>query len=109
MQYDDYSELEEKLRSLPTAGPPAELRDAILSAAPPRRARPRLQVGFAFALLILFLLALDIAVERVQSARINRLLGGNQPALARYSQPDLIVALSKRQQLLIFSSIKELR
>jgi len=76
-------DLEETLRSLPTAGPPPALRERVLGAAalsPGKRTTWKL--GLAYALCLLALLALDIGIDRAQSARLARLVDGRQAITA---------------------------
>jgi hypothetical protein len=76
-------EVEETLRSLPTAGPPPHLRERVLRAAAKSRGpRAAWKLGLAYALCLLALLALDIGIDRAQSARLARLVDGRQAITA---------------------------
>ncbi len=99
MMNDENRELEERLRALPTAGPPAALKEEILRRAA-QTARPRRKTGLAFALCILGLLVLDIGVDKVQSARIARLTGRDQPVIASANDKTLMVALLQQRMTL---------
>ena len=83
MNHHEDRDLEETLRSLPTAGPPPALRERVLCAA----ARSPMQgttwrLGLTYALCLLALLALDIGIDRAQSARLARLVDGRQAITA---------------------------
>ncbi|NIM04779.1 MAG: hypothetical protein GTO55_02415 [Armatimonadetes bacterium] len=77
MVHKDDLELEKKLRSLPTTKPPAELRSRLLSSVRPRTTR-QWKRKLAWALCVLGLLALDLGLQQVQSARLDRLMGDGQ-------------------------------
>jgi len=87
MNHEDH-ELEQLLRSLPTAGPPPEARERILRAAArlPKK-HPTWKLGLAYALCLLGLLALDIGIDSVQSARLSRLVGDGRQASASVPLP----------------------
>jgi len=91
---DEDRELEDRLRALPTAGPPAALRERILTGAT-RRPRRR---SLAFALCLLGLLALDLGVQQVQSARISRLIGGGSSSVAA-GPNDLAAVMQQRAMI----------
>lgn len=99
---DEDRELEDRLRSLPTAGPPAALRERILTGATSRTPRrPAWRLRLALALGLLGLLALDIGVQQVQSARIARLTGGDRPvAVGPASTADSLQAFVRQRQML---------
>jgi hypothetical protein len=99
--YED-RELEEKLRSLPTTEPAAGLRDRILRAAarPARRGRgwkPQL----AYALILLGLVALDVGIDRVQSARLSELIGDGRQAAAGEAQSFPLKAFRERRAMML--------
>jgi ferric-dicitrate binding protein FerR (iron transport regulator) len=103
MIHHEDRELEQRLRSLPTAGPPAETRERILrAAARSMRRRPTWKLGLAYALCLLGLLALDIGIDHAQSARLSRLIGdGRQAASATGSVRFPLAAFRERQALLL--------
>jgi hypothetical protein len=100
MKHEDY-EVEERLRSLPTAGPPPALRERVLRAAAqsPRKSTTW-KLGLAYALCLLALLALDIGIDRVQSARLARLVDGRQAITAPAPGSALAYFRERRAMLL---------
>jgi ferric-dicitrate binding protein FerR (iron transport regulator) len=95
-------ELEEKLRALPTAAPPAEWRAKILSKVQARRRQPFWRRPYAFALCIVLLLILDFGLERVQSAHIAR-LSGDGSQLLNISHKELLIAFAQHREMLELS------
>jgi hypothetical protein len=95
---DEDRELEDRLRALPTAGPPAALRERILTTAArgPRQSAWRLRLALALGLL--GLLALDVGVQQVQSARISRLIGGGSSSVAA-GPNDLAAVMQQRAMI----------
>lgn len=105
-------ELEEKLRSLPVAVPPEELRGRILRTAEQRGTRRRLWGRpLAYALCLVALLALDFTVEHVQSARLSRLVGDGRQAVGTPMAPaDMLAAFGERDAMLLaMLEAKEMR
>lgn len=99
--YED-RELEEQLRSFPTAAPSEALRERVLRAAgrsAPGRATWK--QGLAYTLILLGLLALDVAVDRAQSARLSRLIGDGRIGAAADSDTDTIAALEARRAMIV--------
>ena len=96
----EYLELEERLRSLPTSAPPAALRERVLAAASARR-RVNWRARLACALCVLGLVILDLAVDRVQSARLAGLVGGQEMVSASSSDSSLALAFQQRKQMLL--------
>jgi len=95
-------ELEEALRALPTAGPREALRERILRAAEDsRRPRSSWRSGLAFALCLLGLVALDVGIVRVQSARLSRVIGDGRQITAASRNGDVVIAFRQRNELLI--------
>jgi hypothetical protein len=90
---------EEKLRALPTAPPPAELRVKILARLPRRRSiwnRP-----LAYALCLMFLLAANLGLQHFQEVRLNRLMGDEHSTLLSSKQtPQMLLAyIQDRNQM----------
>jgi len=101
-------ELEQTLRSLPTLAPPAEARDRMLRAAaamPDRRRGVTWKRGLAYALCLLALLALDIGVDRAQSARLSRLVGDGQLMPASPQAGRAMVAALRERKALVSSLV----
>jgi hypothetical protein len=99
MMHEDH-ELEEKLRTLTTAGPPEQLRGVILDRAR-RQTRGRIRLRWALALGVLLLLAIDAGVERVQAARIDHLIGNRGGTIVTTVQDhNLQIALVQQRALL---------
>lgn len=102
MIHHEDRELEEKLRSFPTTKAPAELRERILRAARGRSQRRTWARPLAYALCLIGLLALDIGIDRVQSARLSRLTGdGCFFASARGADAATLMAFREREALLL--------
>jgi len=102
MIHHEDRELEEKLRSFPTTEPPAELREQILRAARARSLRRTWARPLAYALCLIGLLALDIGTERMQSARLSRLMGdGRQGVVVGDSGASMLMAFQHREALLL--------
>jgi len=81
MIHHEDAEVEETLRSLSPARPPDELRQRILrAAARPGGSGRAWKRGLAYALGLLALVALDVAVDSAQSARISQLIGDGRRA-----------------------------
>jgi len=102
-------DLEETLRSLPTAGPPPALRDRVLGAAalsPGKRTAWKL--GLAYALCLLALLALDVGIDRAQSARLARLVDGRQ-AITAPAPGSALAYLREREAMLLAMAEGETR
>ena len=95
-------ELEEKLRALPAAAPPAGLRAEILGKAQARRKQPFWQRPYAFALCLILLLLLDFGIERVQSVRIAR-LSGDGSKLLDASNKELLIAFIQQREMVEMS------
>jgi len=110
MIQEDYSALEERLRLLPTASPPAALREQMLGKA---AARQKIRSGrkrpLVFGLCILGLLALNIGLERMQSARLGRLMGSTWQAAPRLSEKDLPMAFAWQRAAALTLLQEELR
>jgi len=95
-------ELEEKLRSLPTAAPGAGLRDRILrAAARPARRRWGWKPQLAYALILLGLVALDVGMDRVQSARLSELIGDGRRAAAGGAHSIPLKAFRERRAMML--------
>jgi len=108
MNHNEDSEFEERLRSLPTAKPPQGLRERILEQATgARRSRVKWKGGLAFALCLLALLALDLGVERVQSARLSRLIGDGRRIGAPASNRGFLIAFGENKTLMMSLLQKE--
>jgi hypothetical protein len=98
--------LEEQLRALPTALPPASLRDRILDAAQTRRAGA-VRWGLAYAIGLIALIAVDVGIDHFQSACLARLMGDGRPRITARSDEALIAALRERKAMM--SSLLERR
>jgi hypothetical protein len=93
------SDWEKKLRALPTASPPEELRARIFARLPLRKAvwnRP-----LAYALCLLFLLVVNFGLQYFQEARLTRLIGdGSATRMTSQQAPEMLLAyLQNRNQL----------
>jgi hypothetical protein len=104
MNHHPNDQWEDKLRTLPTAPPPEELRTRIFARLPRRKAvwnRP-----LSYALCLMFLLAVNLGLQHFQEVRINHLLGDGNPArLAVESNPKMLLAyLQNRNQIYTLST-----
>jgi hypothetical protein len=90
---------EEKLRALPTTPPPAEMRARIFARLP--RRKPVWNRPLAYALCLLFLLAVNLGLQHFQEARLTRLIGdGTASRMASKPNPEMLLAyLQDRNQL----------
>jgi hypothetical protein len=93
-------ELEKMLRSLPTAKPPAELRSRLLRAYQPRHSRPIWKSRLVWALCILALLALDVGLDSIQSARLSRLIGDGRRITAPAAPEGTAFAFLQSREML---------
>jgi hypothetical protein len=93
------SDWEKKLRALPTAPPPEELRARIFAHLP--RRKPVWNRPLAYALCLLFLLAVNMGLQHFQEARLNRLIGdGHSTQLSSQQAPKMLLAyLQNRNQM----------
>jgi len=103
MIHHEDRELEQTLRSLPTAAPPAEARERILrAAARSTKKRATWKLGLAYALCLLGLLALDMGIDHAQSARLSRLIGDGRHAAGATGSVRLpLGAFRERQAMLL--------
>jgi hypothetical protein len=98
---NDHSELEQRLRALPTAAPPEAVRERVLRAAAARATRRTWARPLTYALCLLGLIALDLGIDRAQSARLARLTGDvGISAASGEASADALVAFRQRQEIL---------
>lgn len=107
---NNHTDLEDTLRSLPTATPPADVRSRIFAAVEqqaPRRSMwrrghcGRLRGGLALTLGLLLLICIDIGVCHIQDARIASLLGPQpEPTVAPMMDHQFALAFAQQQAFL---------
>jgi hypothetical protein len=90
---------EKNLRALPTAPPPAELRERIFSRLP--RRKPVWNRPLAYALCLLFLLAVNLGLQHFQETRLSHLMGNDVASrMVSKTNPNMLLAyLQNRNQL----------
>ncbi|HUT73741.1 MAG TPA: hypothetical protein VM221_02755 [Armatimonadota bacterium] len=94
-------EFEARLRALPTAAPPEAVRERVLRAAAARATRRTWARPLAYALCLLGLIALDLGIDRAQSARLARLTGNvGISAASGEASADALAAFRQRQAIL---------
>jgi hypothetical protein len=100
----DYSKLEEKLRSLPTVRPPAALRAQILGQTRARSAKRRsrkMNLNFALVATLFLLLAFNIMLNHIQSVRIERVVGNNHtPYFSTVALKNMTLTLAEQRTLM---------
>jgi len=92
-------ELEERLRTLPTALPPEALRAQILQAAQRRRV-PAVRWGLAYAIGLIAIIAVDLGIDHFQSARLSRLMGDGRTQITAQPSEAVLAALRERQAMM---------
>lgn len=86
----DDRRIEERLREVPLAEPPPELRERILRAAAERPRRSRwaaARAQWALAAAAALLIAANLVFAHVHEARMAALMGGSQGAVAQHASP----------------------
>ncbi len=101
----DDRRMEERLREVPLAEPPPELRERILRAAAerPRRSRWAARAQWALAAAAALLIAANLVFAHVHQARMADLMGGSQAAIAERKPVDAEAyaqAVQERERLM---------
>jgi len=101
----DDRRMEERLREVPLADPPPELRERILRAAAQRTRRSRwgARLQWALAAAAALLIAANLVFAHVHEARMAALTGGSQAAIAERRPVDAEAyaqALQERERLM---------
>jgi len=101
----DDRRMEERLREVPLAEPPPEVRGRIMREAVQRTRRSRwsARLQWALAAAATLLIAANLAFAHVHEARITELMGGSQAAIAERTQIDAEAyaqAIHERERLM---------
>ncbi|MFW6155751.1 MAG: hypothetical protein ACOC7J_00415 [Armatimonadota bacterium] len=101
----DDRRIEERLREVPLAEPPPELRGRIMREAAERTQRSRwsTRLQWALAAAAALLIAANLVFAHVHEARMAELTGGSQAAIAQRTQIDAEAyaqALQERERLM---------
>jgi hypothetical protein len=100
------SDWEKKLRALPTTLPPAEMRARIFARLP--RRKPVWNRPLAYALCLMFLLAINFGLQYFQEARLNCLMGdGGMTRLTEKTNPKMLLAYLQNRNQLYHLSVEE--
>ena len=85
----DDRRMEERLREVPLAEPPPELRARVMreAAQRPRRSRWAARAQWALAAAAALLIAANLVFAHVHDARMAELMGGSQAAIAKHASP----------------------